>query len=1306
MPLAETGIRYIIDPTQAEAGARRVNQSLTGITENAFRQAARQNMILQRLPQRYIFLGMDLQQTAMTMSAAITVPFTIASTAALKFASDFQTSMRDVNSIAQLSEAEFAALSQSLLEMAASPTILAGPIELSKGLYQMYSSGLKGTEALTTLQIASEGATAGMTDVDTAARATVGVVNAYGESVITAQQAMDVMFRTVDLGILRFSDLAQGIGTVLAPAARAGISFGEIGAALVSMTRAGIPPAEAMTYLTRAIESIIDPSKEAIKLAEELGIGWDITTLRTQGFIKTLLDMETATNGNERSMATLIGEQRASRAVFSILRDGAKEYTSALAQMKEAQTVGGDTARALEQQLKAPGAAAAKLKSDAEQLGISFGETLIPALQLGISTLRDLLDMFRQLPSEVQLAAFAFTGLTATLGPLLLVGSRLVMAYGTVWNAIITYATRARDATRVAAEAAAALQLILDSLHTQGFARVAPDLLQDVVLAQRAVAQETAGTIAARAAVEAQAKAELRLALALANRSEAEFGAALAALREAQGNYSALTTTQALTIAEVQAARGATSRAIAEMEAVGAARAATTATMGLGTALTALTVVGAAAALAVITENMVQEREAARLAAMSASELVQEYNDLADARKRMEGVYTGGGGYAVARQPFALNPPSMTMRNIKDLIGVVPEDVQRAIAQIKQVMVEGEEELAATWESKVQGLRNIMAKAIELDDPDMLRRAGDAFGRLIDEGTSAADRAAIEKVPYTARKAILEWVQSWEDAAKMATPEMRRTIEQAIDSALADIGGRAALKVTVPVTLEAVVDPSQVQAEQNLADARKKLAAETAGLEGEERWWQTNLDYVNQKLQENKYALEDAQDAVSDAQKAVSSLSSALSDAKDRLQNWSHPVLIGMRELDDKIFETQMGLAGLQLQLLQVNAQFDPLIAQAEKNVLEARLAYLLLGETAQEAGKKGSQAIFDLAEAQRRELETGVPVAMQYAEWLKNRPVERREGESQPEANLREAERQLEIAQILKQLAAWEAQTKYNELQNTEQILENEKKITFEGKLRKLEQMADTRVPVTYEEAVAQVEKALADINTLNQQLAGANAALEGRKSVVEGLERKQRDLNREQDTYQQKLNDTKKAIEKLAEAYDPIIKQFEKIIADYEKLKTAPTIDLNINPPDPVTVTVEVKTKWAEAQGLIARKFEGGGGGGEPTQPQAGPNFWDPFTKLMEPFLDFISGKSRGFEPWTTNPISEAEGGIVPGKPGEPRVIIAEGGERFMGNPGPDRDTWNVTQYNYGSNTNTIRELQRVVTLKRMTRRKGRRL
>jgi hypothetical protein len=52
----------------------------------------------------------------------------------------------------------------------------------------------------------------------------------------------DSLFQTVNLGVLSFADLAQGIGTVVGTARRPQVSIDQVGAAIATMTRAGIVP--------------------------------------------------------------------------------------------------------------------------------------------------------------------------------------------------------------------------------------------------------------------------------------------------------------------------------------------------------------------------------------------------------------------------------------------------------------------------------------------------------------------------------------------------------------------------------------------------------------------------------------------------------------------------------------------------------------------------------------------------------------------------------------------------------------------------------------------------------------------------------------------------------------------------------------------------------------------------------------------------------------------------------------------------------------------------------------------------------
>ena len=101
----------------------------------------------------------------------------------------------------------------------------------------------------TGLRVASEAAVGGFTDVDTVTKVLVASIKAYGKSVEDARHISDIMFATVKFGVVTFEQLSNELGKVLPFAAQAGISFEELGAAIATLTVAGVQVDVATTAL-------------------------------------------------------------------------------------------------------------------------------------------------------------------------------------------------------------------------------------------------------------------------------------------------------------------------------------------------------------------------------------------------------------------------------------------------------------------------------------------------------------------------------------------------------------------------------------------------------------------------------------------------------------------------------------------------------------------------------------------------------------------------------------------------------------------------------------------------------------------------------------------------------------------------------------------------------------------------------------------------------------------------------------------------------------------------------------------------
>ena len=193
---------------------------------------------------------------------------------------------------------------------------------LSKGLYDILSATIAPAEALGVLEVAARAAAGGMTDTGTAADAITTILNAYQLAASEAADVSDLLFAIVRRGKLTFADLAPSIGRVAASAALAGLPMEELGAAIATITRAGIPTRIAVTSLNSVIKNFMAPTEDAQAAARKLGIVLSTATLRAKGLTGVLVMLA----GLQPDLvARIFPNVRALRAMAAILQ-GATGY--------------------------------------------------------------------------------------------------------------------------------------------------------------------------------------------------------------------------------------------------------------------------------------------------------------------------------------------------------------------------------------------------------------------------------------------------------------------------------------------------------------------------------------------------------------------------------------------------------------------------------------------------------------------------------------------------------------------------------------------------------------------------------------------------------------------------------------------------------------------------------------------------------------------------------------------------------------------------------------------------------------------
>lgn len=249
------------------------------------------------------------------------------------------------------------------------------PDEVVPALYQAISAGVPKDNVFDFLETAQKAAVGGVTELSTAVDGISSVVNAYGEDVVDATQASDLMFTAVRLGKTDFDQLSRSLFNVIPTASGLGVEFRDITAALAAMTAQGTPTSVATTQLRQLL---VELSKEGMKTADTFreiaGVGFR-EFIASGGTLEEALGMMAdAASSSGGTVADMFGSVEAGAAAMALTSEsGAQAFGNAMGEMADA---AGATEAAYDQMDQGLSRTVDKLKARFNDLALEMGEEL------------------------------------------------------------------------------------------------------------------------------------------------------------------------------------------------------------------------------------------------------------------------------------------------------------------------------------------------------------------------------------------------------------------------------------------------------------------------------------------------------------------------------------------------------------------------------------------------------------------------------------------------------------------------------------------------------------------------------------------------------------------------------------------------------------------------------------------------------------------------------------------------------------------------------------------------------------------
>lgn len=309
--------------------------------------------------------------------------------------------------------------------------------QVQQSLYDVFSSmdvNWKGAQTL--VRAFSKAAVAGQTDVSTASRATIGIMNSYGLAANKVNEVNDTMFQLVRKGVGTYSDFARAIGLAHPAAVQTGQDFKELAGMLAFLTRNGLSASRSATSAARAMELIAQP--QVIRNLKDYGV----QALKADGNLRPMSDIMADLGKKMKGLSSSKTNE-----VLSMLFKGAgyniqarrflsvavKNYGELNKLVDDMHHSAGATQQAYNIMFKQPQSQVQILKNNIQSLKTTFGDALMPAVNAGLKILIKLAKWFNDQPAAVKktIAIIGVViGVLITLAgiALIVVGSILLLA--------------------------------------------------------------------------------------------------------------------------------------------------------------------------------------------------------------------------------------------------------------------------------------------------------------------------------------------------------------------------------------------------------------------------------------------------------------------------------------------------------------------------------------------------------------------------------------------------------------------------------------------------------------------------------------------------------------------------------------------------------------------------------------------------------------------------------------------------------------------------------------------------------------
>ena len=380
--------------------------------------------------------GTKMADMGKTLTTRVTAPLVAAGAVGVKKFAEVDKTMQLVNSTMGNTAEQSKLIDSAMKEAAANSTF--GMNDAATATLNFARAGLNAEEAASALAPAMNLAAGEGGDLEVVSAGLVGTINGFGDSFSNASTYADVFANACNNSALDVNGLSDAMSVAAPIFSAAGYSVKDASLYMGVMANAGIDANTAANALKTGMARLVSPSKDAAGWMEKLGIEVTNADGSMKDSVTVQKELHDAFSGLSESeqiaaASAIFGKNQMSNwlALINTAPEDVASLSSAIGEEGTASKMAGDM-------MEGFGGSIEKLKSSVDVAATSLGEALAPTISVVADGIQKAVDWFNSLDESQQQLIAKIGLIVAAVGPVLLVGGKLLIGIGQ----FLTYAPK------------------------------------------------------------------------------------------------------------------------------------------------------------------------------------------------------------------------------------------------------------------------------------------------------------------------------------------------------------------------------------------------------------------------------------------------------------------------------------------------------------------------------------------------------------------------------------------------------------------------------------------------------------------------------------------------------------------------------------------------------------------------------------------------------------------------------------------------------------------------------------------------